>query len=71
MAFNLLNESWAYDTKGDWCKKGVAPWWYGRHYPDGRRDGFQYLPDGRQELCYNETDCKINWQDAYTTFCIQ
>ena len=20
------------------------------------------MPDGHQELCYNETDCKLNWQ---------
>ncbi len=57
----VSDAQWAYGTEGDWCKRGVDPLWYGRRYPDGRHDGFQYLPGGEQELCYNETDCKINW----------
>ncbi len=57
----VSDSDWAYGTEGDWCKRGVDPLWYGRRYPDGRHDGFQYVPDGEQQLCYNETDCKINW----------
>jgi len=57
----VTDKEWAYGTEGDWCKKGVDPLWYGPRYPDGRHDGFQYVPGGEQELCYNETDCKINW----------
>ena len=53
---------WAYGTEGDWCVKGVDPFWFGRRYPDGRHDGFKDIPDAHQALCYNETDCKINWQ---------
>ena len=60
-AVSATDASWAYGTEGDWCKKGVDPLWYGRRYPDGRHDGFQSIPGGEQELCYNETDCKINW----------
>lgn len=56
------DKEWAYDTEGDWCIKGVDPFWFGRRYSDGRHDGFKDIRDGCQSLCYNETDCKINWQ---------
>jgi len=56
------DKDWAYGTDGDWCIKGVDPFWFGRRYPDGRHDGFKDVPGGVQPLCYNETDCKINWQ---------
>jgi hypothetical protein len=56
------DKDWAYGTEGDWCIKGVDPFWFGRRYPDGRHDGFKDIPGGYQDLCYNETDCKINWQ---------
>lgn len=56
------DKDWAYGTDGDWCIKGVDPFWFGRRYPDGRHDGFKDVPGGFQPLCYNETDCKINWQ---------
>ena len=56
------DKAWAYDTEGDWCVKGVDPFWNGKRYPDGRHEGFIDVPDGHQELCYNETDCKLNWQ---------
>ena len=42
--------------------------WYGRRYPDGRTDGYQFLPDGKQHLCYNESDDKINWMYLRLTF---
>ena len=56
------DREWAYDTEGDWCVKGVDPFWFGRRYPDGRHEGFEDIPGAHQSLCYNETDCKINWQ---------
>lgn len=56
------DKDWAFGMDGDWCKRGVDPWWFGRRYPDGSHDGFQWLPDGEQKLIYNETDCKLNWQ---------
>ena len=56
------DKDWAYGTEGDWCIKGVDPFWFGRRYDDGRHDGFQDIPGSQQRLCYNETDCKINWQ---------
>jgi len=56
------DQDWAYDTQGDWCVKGVDPFWFGKRYPDGRHDGFIDVSEGEQKLIYNETDCKINWQ---------
>ena len=29
--------------------------------PTGSTDGFKFVPDGAQRLCYNESDDKINW----------
>lgn len=59
---DVTDKEWAYGTEGDWCKKGVDPFWFGRRYSDGSHDGFKDVPNGQQDLCYNETDCKINWQ---------
>jgi hypothetical protein len=56
------DEDWAFGVAGDWCVKGIDPFWYGRRYPDGRHDGFIDVKDGHQKLIYNETDCKLNWQ---------
>ncbi|RKX28946.1 MAG: hypothetical protein DRP71_16815 [Verrucomicrobia bacterium] len=52
---------WAHGREGEWNRWGVDPMWYGRRYPDGCHDGFLDIPGGGQQLCYNETDCKINW----------
>ena len=60
-ASEVTDEDWAYGTSGDWCKRGVDPIWYGRRFADGSTDGFKFIPDSRQELCYNESDDKINW----------
>ena len=56
------DKDWAWGMEGDWCKRGVDPWWFGKRYADGSHDGFQWLENGAQKLCYNETDCKLNWQ---------
>ena len=53
--------AWGHGSEREWAKKGVDPQWYGRRYSDGRHDGFKDIPNAGQELCYNETDCKINW----------
>lgn len=60
-AADVTDEQWAYGTTGDWCKRGIDPMWYGRRSTDGATDGFQYVPGGEQQLCYNESDDKINW----------
>lgn len=58
---DVTDAEWAYDTQGDWCKRGVDPIWYGKRHANGETDGFQFIPNSRQELCYNESDDKINW----------
>jgi hypothetical protein len=58
---DVTDKQWAYGTEGDWCRKGVDPQWYGRRYEDGSADGFKFVPGGEQQLCYNESDDKINW----------
>lgn len=60
-AADVSDEEWAYGTSGDWCKKGVDPIWYGKRRTDGTTDGFKFIPNSRQELCFNESDDKINW----------
>jgi len=60
-ASDVSNVDWTYGSKGEWAKTGVDPMWYGRRYPDGTHEGFKDVPGGTQDLCYNETDCKINW----------
>lgn len=60
-AEDVTDEEWAYGTAGDWCIRGIDPIWYGRRTSDGGADGYIDVPDGHQELCYNESDDKINW----------
>lgn len=60
-AADVSDEAWAYGTSGDWCKRGVDPMWYGQRYADGSTDGYKDVPGGQQQLCYNESDDKINW----------
>jgi hypothetical protein len=60
-AAEVTDEEWAYGAKGEWHQRGIDPQWYGRRYPDGTTDGFKEVPDGHQELLYNETNDKINW----------
>jgi len=60
-AADVTDNEWAYGTEGDWCRRGVDPMWFGQRYADGATDGFQFIEGGEQELCYNESDDKINW----------
>jgi hypothetical protein len=60
-AADVTDEQWTYDTKGDWCRRGVDPQWFGKRRGDGGTDGFRWIPDGDEVLCYNESDDKINW----------
>ena len=60
-AADVTDREWAYGAEGEWNKRGIDPMWYGRRHPDGSTDGYQFVPAGEQLLCYNETDCKINW----------
>lgn len=60
-AADVSDTEWAYGVENDWCKRGIDNMWYGKRYPDGSTDGFIWVPDGYQDLCYNESDDKINW----------
>lgn len=60
-AADVTDEEWAYDTEGDWCKRGIDPMWFGKRHADGSTDGFRFIPNGTQKLIYNESDDKINW----------
>jgi hypothetical protein len=60
-AKEVSDQEWAYGVENDWCKMGIDAMWYGKRYPDGSTDGFEFIPDGYQDLCYNESDDKINW----------
>ncbi len=65
---DVTDQQWAYGRQGEWNKRGIDPMWYGRRYPDGRADGYQFVPGGQQRLCYNESDDKINWIYLRLTF---
>lgn len=60
-AKEVSDREWAYGVEDDWCKMGIDAMWYGNRYADGSTDGFEWIPDGYQDLCYNESDDKINW----------
>lgn len=60
-AKEVTDTEWAYGVEDDWCKMGIDAMWYGKRYADGSTDGFEWIPDGYQDLCYNESDDKINW----------
>ena len=60
-AAEVTDADWAYGHEDEWNKRGIDPMWYGRRYPDGTTDGYRFIVDGQQHLCYNESDDKINW----------
>lgn len=61
MAEGVSDKDWGYGSDIEWAKAGVDAMWYGKRYPDGRTDGFAEILGGEQQLCYNESDDKINW----------
>lgn len=52
---------WSFGVDNAWCQPGIDNLWYGRRYEDGSADGYQWVPDGEQDLLYNESPDKINW----------
>jgi hypothetical protein len=52
---------WNFGVENGWCKVGIDNLWYGRRYSDGSADGYQWVPDGEQDLLYNESPDKLNW----------
>ncbi len=60
-ATNVSDTQWAHGVENEGHVRGVDPQWFGRRYEDGSTDGFGWVPDGGQKLCFNESDDKINW----------
>lgn len=58
---DVTDREWGYGSDVEWAKSGVDAMWYGRRRQDGTTDGFAEIPGGKQLLCYNEADDKINW----------
>jgi hypothetical protein len=58
---DVSDADWAFGNDKDWCRRGIDPHWYGRRYSDGTSDSYVPVPEGRQDLIYNETDGKMNW----------
>jgi hypothetical protein len=58
---DVTPEQWSFGVKDGWCEPGVDNLWYGRRYEDGSSDGYQWVPNGEQDLLYNESPDKINW----------
>lgn len=57
----VASEDWNFGVNNGWCKVGIDNLWYGRRYEDGSSDGYQWVPDGEQDLLYNESPDKLNW----------
>jgi len=59
-AEGVTREQWTGSPDG-WEAVGIDAIWCGRRFPDGSADGFQWIPDGEQQLVYNESPDKLNW----------
>jgi hypothetical protein len=64
----VTGKDWHFGMDNGWQQPGIDSQWYGRRYADGSADGFQWIPDGEQDLLYNETPDKINWLYFRFTF---
>jgi len=58
---NVTFQDWNFGIETAWCKVGVDNQWYGPRYEDGSAAGYQWVPDGHQDLLYNESPDKLNW----------
>lgn len=61
LAPDVSPEQWSFGVENPWCQPGIDNLWYGRRYQDGSADGYQWVPDGEQDLLYNESPDKLNW----------
>ncbi len=61
VADGVTKKDWCFGLDDGWQEPGVDNLWYGRRFPDGSADGFQWLPGGEQDLLFNESPDKINW----------
>jgi hypothetical protein len=44
-------------------KRGIDAHFSGKRTDDGSGEGFHDVPDGKQDLCWNETNDKLNWHN--------
>jgi hypothetical protein len=58
---SVTPKQWSFGIENPWCRPGIDNLWYGRRYDDGSTDGYQWIPNGGQELLYNESPDKLNW----------
>ena len=68
VADGVTRQDWNFGLADGWCKPGIDAQWYGRRFEDGSTDGFQWVPDGDQDLLYNESPDKLNWLYLRLTF---
>lgn len=61
VADGVTKADWCFGNEDGWQEPGVDNLWYGRRFPDGSADAFQWIPNGEQDLLYNESPDKINW----------
>jgi hypothetical protein len=61
LADGVTPEQWSFGVEDAWCQPGIDNLWYGRRYEDGLTDGYRWVPDGEQDLLYNESPDKLNW----------
>jgi hypothetical protein len=57
----VTRQEWCLGMPNGWEAPGIDSIWAGRRYSDGTSDGFQWLPDGAQNLVFNESPDKLNW----------
>jgi len=58
---DVTHADWNFGVEDGWCSPGIDNLWYGRRYEDGSSDGYQWIPEGQQDLLYNESPDKLNW----------
>ena len=48
-------------SRKTYIKRGIDAHFSGKRSDDGGGEGFQDVPNGHQDLCWNETNDKLNW----------
>jgi hypothetical protein len=61
VADGVTRRDWCMGAEDGWEEVGIDGLWCGRRFPDGSADAFQWVPDGEQDLIYNESPDKLNW----------
>jgi hypothetical protein len=68
VADGVTRKDWCFGLADGWQEPGIDNLWYGRRYADGSADAYQWIPNGQQDLVYNESPDKINWLYLRLTF---